>query len=448
MGPLSLRPFWAFLVVSVMLHLALVAELPGVPLRIDETSAPLSAEIVALEPVPAPPPPRTAQEAFPKPVAQPRETLPEPKRPTPAAAKPTAPKPAAPKTSAPKPPTPKPPKEAATVAAPPADPAPGQSEPPSVEPALPAASTPPAAMPDRPAEAQDQAAMQESLAEAQEPVDPSAAPSADPAIAAQPEAAGGPQPGQEDAAPAAGAAPLARAQPGPPASPAATAAEAPPAQTGSIQYEVFYGSDRFSIGRSVQTWSIDQETYRLTSYSETTGLLGLFKPYQYSYVAEGRVGPDGLRPEALTVRTGRDGEQQATARFDWTHKELTFGKLGSPRKAALDSSSYDLLTLFYQLPRLTLAPGRIEVSVTTGTKFRTYQLDVLPEELIELPIGTVRAIPVRQVRTPGEESIELWLAPEKRNLPVRICFFDDDGAMAVEQVATRISVGTLAADGR
>src|SRR5690606_32274356 len=110
-------------------------------------------------------------------------------------------------------------------------------------------------------------------------------------------------------------------------------------------------------------------------------------------------------PEAFTVRRGRDGERQATAFFDWTSGELTYGRLGSTRKAALNRTSYDLLTLFYQLPRLALSPGRLEVSVTTGTKFNTYQLEVSPEEMLELPIGTVRVIPVRQVRQPGQESI-------------------------------------------
>jgi hypothetical protein len=193
---------------------------------------------------------------------------------------------------------------------------------------------------------------------------------------------------------------------------------------------------------------IDKSSYRLTSFSETTGLLGLFRPYQYAYVAEGRVEPEGLKPEAFTVRRGRNGGRQATAQFDWASGELTFGTLGSPHTAPLNASSYDLLTLFYQLPRLGLAPGQLQVSVTTGTKFNTYLLEVGPEEVLQLPIGTVRAIPVRQVRKPGEESIAVWLAPEKRYLPVRLVFLDEQGEMSAEQIATRIEVGTLAADGR
>jgi hypothetical protein len=230
---------------------------------------------------------------------------------------------------------------------------------------------------------------------------------------------------------------------------AAEPAPEPPApQVGTIRYEVYYGSDRFSIGRSVQTWSIDKDSYRLTSFSETTGLFGLFKPYQYAYVAEGRVEPGRLRPETFTVRRGREGERQAAAKFDWANGQLTFGSLRSQRKAPLDGNTYDFLTLFYQLPHMPLAPGLMQVAITTGTRFNTYRLQIGAEEMLELPIGTLRAIPIKQVRSPGEESIEVWLAPEQRYLPVRIRFLDEEGKLMVEQLATRIAVGTLAADGR
>ncbi|MGH8666665.1 MAG: DUF3108 domain-containing protein [Burkholderiales bacterium] len=282
--------------------------------------------------------------------------------------------------------------------------------------------------------------------------EPIVLPSPEPTVSAVPEEAdpvpgesSAPEPSQAAAAPE----PLAPVPDGePPAAVAEAAPEPLQPQTGTIRYEVYYGSDRFSIGRSVQTWSIDKSSYRLTSFSETTGLLGLLRPYHYAYVAEGRVEPDGLKPEAFTVQRGRDGERQATAHFNWASGELTFGKLGSPRTAPLNASTYDLLTLFYQLPRMGLTPGRLQVSVTTGTKFNTYVLEVGAEEVLELPVGTLRTIPVRQVRKPGEESIAVWLAPEKRYLPVRIVFLDEQGDMSAEQIATQIAVGTLAADGR
>jgi hypothetical protein len=321
------------------------------------------------------------------------------------------------------------------------------------------ASDPPAAPPlPRPEPAVKQAAAPKKAAAPAPPPALIAAPAPEPTVSATPEAIAAATPEETEPVASEAVAPepaQIATTPEPPAAtpePAVPVAEATPEppqpQTGTIRYEVYYGSDRFSIGRSVQTWSIDKSSYRLTSFSETTGLFGVFRPYQYAYVAEGRIEASGLKPEIFTVRRGRDGQRQATALFDWASGELTFGKLGSPRTSPLNGSSYDLLTLFYQLPRLALAPGRLQVSVTTGTKFNTYLLEIGTEEILNLPIGTVRAIPVKQVRTPGEESVAVWLAPEKHYLPVRIVFLDERGELAVEQVVTQIAVGTIAADGR
>jgi hypothetical protein len=51
----------------------------------------------------------------------------------------------------------------------------------------------------------------------------------------------------------------------------------------------------------------------------------------------------------------------------------------------------------------------------------------------------MRTIPVRQVRIPGRESIEIWLAPERQYLPVRIRFLDRNSEMSGEQVAADIA---------
>ena len=52
----------------------------------------------------------------------------------------------------------------------------------------------------------------------------------------------------------------------------------------------------------------------------------------------------------------------------------------------------------------------------------------------------MRAVPVRQVRRANEESIELWLAPAYRWLPVRIRFFDREGQPSGEQLVSDIRV--------
>jgi hypothetical protein len=256
-----------------------------------------------------------------------------------------------------------------------------------------------------------------------------------------------PDEGREAAAPAVTSVEAPPAEPtgtAPPADAVASAEASPPApafpHAGSITYELFYGTDKFSVGRSVQTWSIEHGTYRLTSFSVTTGLVGLFRPYQYAYVSEGSVDESGLRPLNFTMSRGRGGERHAMARFDWSLHQLTYGPLHKPRRVPLEPGTYDFLSFIYQLARSRLAPGRLELTITTGTRLNTYLLEVGAEEDVQLPLGTVRAIPVRQVPVPGEESVQLWLAAEHPHVPLRLRFLDRNGRMTVDQLATKIEI--------
>lgn len=226
--------------------------------------------------------------------------------------------------------------------------------------------------------------------------------------------------------------------------PRVLATSAPPIRdlprAGAIRYEVLYGADKFPIGRTVLVWTMDNDAYRMSSTWETTGLVGFFRPFQLSYVSEGRVdAAEGLRPDMFSARRGRDGERQAAARFDWPALKLTLGTPAQPQSVALPPGTLDRLSFIYQLARSDLSPRRTQLRITDGSKLETYTLEIGATETIELPLGTLRTVPIRQIRALGRESIEVWLAPERHFLPVRIRHFTRDGKMSGEQIATEIT---------
>jgi len=115
--------------------------------------------------------------------------------------------------------------------------------------------------------------------------------------------------------------------------------------------------------------------------------------------------------------------------------------IGNPqRDVALPADAQDLVSFMYQLGLMPLAPGRIELPITNGWNLERYELEIGGEEQLQTPFGTLRAVPVKQVRRPGQESIELWLAAEYRWLPVRIRFFDREGEPSGEQLVSDIRV--------
>lgn len=211
-------------------------------------------------------------------------------------------------------------------------------------------------------------------------------------------------------------------------------------QNGEITYALFLGNNKFNVGRTLQTWAIKDDRYRLTSRSETTGLVAFFSRQSLDYISTGRLTAGGLRPELFGTQRLRSGKTEAaTAKFDWDAQNLNYGE--PPRNSALPADTQDMVSFMYQLGLLPLTPGRIELPITNGWKLEHYRFEVGIEEQLQTPFGALRAVPVKQLRRPGEESIELWLAPDYRWLPVRIRFFDREGEPSGEQLVSEVRVG-------
>lgn len=263
-----------------------------------------------------------------------------------------------------------------------------------------------------------------------------------PPVLAEPElAAAEPEPSVGAEAPEP-AAPEPLAAPAAPELPAPAPAAVPSfPRRGRIAYALLYGEERSPVGRAVQSWEIEDGAYRLAAEAETTGLIELFRPQRLRYLSQGRVTPEGLKPESFTMSRMRRGRHEvAQARFDWNAGHVTYGSARERRTAALPADASDLLAFIYQLALAPPAPGRLQLPLATGTHFESFEIEVREEEPIETPLGTVRALPVRQRPRAGSESIEVWLAAEYRYLPVRIRYYGRDGEPAGEQLAREIQV--------
>jgi len=210
---------------------------------------------------------------------------------------------------------------------------------------------------------------------------------------------------------------------------------------GRLSFNLLYGRDGFPVGRTEQSWQIDGTRYQLSSRSETTGLADVFRSQHRTYSSQGELTESGLRPDIFQMSRERGGgrkPEEARAGFDWTTATVTLGPPNAQRTEALPRGSQDLVSFMYQLALDPPPQGRTRVSVTNGTRLETYELDVHPEERIETPLGILRALPIRQVRTSRAETIDIWLATEYRHLPVRIRFYGRDGEPSGEQIVTAI----------
>lgn len=220
---------------------------------------------------------------------------------------------------------------------------------------------------------------------------------------------------------------------------------APPLRTlpskGRITYTLYLGGDRFSVGKAVQSWEVEGSVYKLGSVAETTGLVDLFRSQRLNYLSEGKVTAQGLRPQTfLMSRTRRGRTEAARAEFDWSAAKIMLGRVPERRALALPANSQDFISFMYQFSLAPPAPGRTRVSITNGSRLETYELEVLELENIETPLGMLAALPIKQLRRTGEESIEVWLAADYRYLPVKVRFIDREGNPAGEQIVSEIQI--------
>jgi hypothetical protein len=210
---------------------------------------------------------------------------------------------------------------------------------------------------------------------------------------------------------------------------------------GQITFTLLYGNANTPVGKVVQSWEVENDSYQIASEAETTGIVEFFRPQRLRYLSKGRVTREGLRPDSfLMSRTRRGQTDAAQARFDWGAGSLAYGLARDPKSAPLPAGTQDVMTLIYQHTVNPPAPGRFKVPVTTGSRFDVYEIEVMAEESIETPIGTLRALQVKQLSQPGMESIHIWLATDYHYLPVRIRHYDREGNYSGEQMVSEIRI--------
>ncbi|MEK6594841.1 MAG: DUF3108 domain-containing protein [Pseudomonadota bacterium] len=235
-------------------------------------------------------------------------------------------------------------------------------------------------------------------------------------------------------------APVATKTPAPAAASAVAPARSLPSK-GRITYTLYLGTDKFSVGKAVQSWEVEGDDYKLGSMAETTGIADLFRSQRLNYLSAGKITAHGLRPQTfLMSRTRRGSTEAARAEFDWNAAKIMLGKAPDQHALALPANSQDFISFMYQFSLTPPAPGRIRVSITNGSRLESYELDVLEPENIETPLGTLTALPIKQVRRTGDESIEVWLAVDYRYLPVKVRFIDREGNPSGEQVVSEIQI--------
>jgi len=203
---------------------------------------------------------------------------------------------------------------------------------------------------------------------------------------------------------------------------------------GRIRFAVFKGEQGLEVGQSIHEWQVTDGTYQLTGITETTGLAAFFKPVRIAYESRGRLLAGGLSPETFVSRKNGN-ETGDRAEFDWPGSSIALGKEG--RRQSLPAGAQDFISFYYQFGLLPALGNSVELPVATGRKLEALRFVRVGEENLALAFGTV---PTLHYRAAGETTTEVWLATERRLLPVKIRHIDKKGEV-FDQVATELRAG-------
>jgi hypothetical protein len=197
----------------------------------------------------------------------------------------------------------------------------------------------------------------------------------------------------------------------------------------TLVYTIRIGDDGFNVGRGTYTWRADGDRYRLESVAEATGLAALFVGGLATQSSEGRIGPAGLVPELF--RMSRNDRRQEVARFDWQAQRLDLSR----GEASLRPNTQDLLSFPFHLA-MTVAEDSEDwiLPVTNGRKLKGYRFSVLGRETLDLGGQAVDTLHV-QGRRALEGTLDVWLAPGRHWLPLRIRTQDQQGKIMLLSLA-------------
>lgn len=190
---------------------------------------------------------------------------------------------------------------------------------------------------------------------------------------------------------------------------AAAAALAAPPQRVDVEYELRRNGS--AVAEVSERLEHDGRTYRLSQTWKGKGIYALRGEARRS--SAGSVGPEGLRPEAFEdLRPGKD-----------------------PRRVSPGAGAQDRLSVLWHFAFKPPA-GRVTLQVADGRGVSAHVYEPAGRERIRTPAGEFHALKLE--RRDDDRRAQVWLAPERGNVPVRLVVSEKDGTV-VEVIATRIS---------
>ncbi|MGZ5078805.1 MAG: DUF3108 domain-containing protein [Usitatibacter sp.] len=224
------------------------------------------------------------------------------------------------------------------------------------------------------------------------------------------------------------------------AAPAKTAAESFPVEALPANLSISYQlTSSWADGRAEYTWSRDGDNYTIKGEAEAVGFFTLFLEGRILQESRGTVTATGLRPQRFVER--KPNSALEGLEFDWPAGQVTMDRGDLKKKTTpLTDNTVDWLSMIFQMAHKPPTGDAMELRVFTQRKLYRFQLKILGEEEIQIPLGKVRALHLRHIDPDDEtEIVDVWLGIDQYHLPVKLRYPVARNRLVVEQIATKVT---------
>jgi len=189
-----------------------------------------------------------------------------------------------------------------------------------------------------------------------------------------------------------------------------------------------------TIGRAKASFTRTGDTYRIRSETRSDGALKVFLDDQFTAESSGRVDKEGLKPLEYTERRAKDNKRDFKSTFNWKNNVVHTVVRDEPSDAWFPPGTQDPLSNYYQFMHMKELGETIAIPMADRRRVNSYTYKLMGEARIVTPPGQPdnrhyqRVPPEQLIPTDRKETkVDVWLAKDRHNFPVRVTFDDPKG---------------------
>lgn len=204
-----------------------------------------------------------------------------------------------------------------------------------------------------------------------------------------------------------------------------------------LHYRLRYNG--LTLGHVTKTLTREADgRYRHRTHSRPEGMARLFTTVEWYEEGRFEIVNGEVRPlEFLEYRVGADKSHRHSATFDWKNMKIQYSHGGS---VPLSPGTQDQGSLIFAWMQKLPGDDKPQIlHLSGGKKLKSYRYSQVGTETLKTALGKLQTVIIERLDEAGKkdaETLRVWLAPERGNLPVRIATVKrgEDTILEIESV--------------